>query len=179
MGLFRKLKKAIKKVAKVAIKTAPVWSSFIPGGSALGQVISKVAPIAQKVQSFRGGLRAVGKPGSMRKGVFQGPGARGSPTWMTAENILKRDRSYQEESMREAPGVVHAGITGPVPTMGWGAHRLSPMMLLRGRGQARPRPRRPRRRRPLRFAGDRVRTRTGQFSARRGRVRRRRRSRAA
>lgn len=32
MGFLKKIKKVVKKVAKVAIKTAPIWSSFIPGG---------------------------------------------------------------------------------------------------------------------------------------------------
>jgi len=32
VGFLRKIKKVVKKVAKVAIKTSPIWSSFIPGG---------------------------------------------------------------------------------------------------------------------------------------------------
>ena len=32
MGFLRKIKKAVKGVAKIAIKTAPLWSSFVPGG---------------------------------------------------------------------------------------------------------------------------------------------------
>lgn len=32
MGFLKKVKKAVKKVAKVAIKTSPMWSSFVPGG---------------------------------------------------------------------------------------------------------------------------------------------------
>jgi len=42
MGLLRKARKALKKVGKLAVKTAPMWSSFVPGGSVVSKVIGQV-----------------------------------------------------------------------------------------------------------------------------------------
>jgi hypothetical protein len=52
MGLFRSIKKAVKKVAKVAIKTAPIWSSFIPGASVAGKFLGAAGKVRQFVQAM-------------------------------------------------------------------------------------------------------------------------------
>jgi len=53
VGFFKKLKKAVSKVVKIGVKTAPLWSSFIPGGSiaaklATGGKLGKVAGLVAK-----------------------------------------------------------------------------------------------------------------------------------
>lgn len=39
MGFLKKIKKAVKSVVKVAKVTAPLWSSFIPGGSIASSIL--------------------------------------------------------------------------------------------------------------------------------------------
>lgn len=113
MGLFKKIKKAVKKVAKIALKTAPIWTSFIPGGSIVGNVISRVTQAREKVMGVKKAL-----------GLGRAAAARGQPT-AGSHIAMQAARSYAEEDAFESQGVVHAGIKGPVPQRMYG-HRLTP-----------------------------------------------------
>ncbi len=58
MGFFSKLKKKLKGVVKLGIKTAPLWSSFVPGGSIAGKFLQgggkfgKFARVATRVHGL-------------------------------------------------------------------------------------------------------------------------------
>lgn len=180
MGFFKKhlrrLKKVVKGVAKIAIKTAPIWTNFIPGGSAVGKVVERVGGFLDKAKQIKNKL-----PPRMRalvsKGVavskLMGHGGRGYGMGPKLRDTAAM--SADEEGAFEAQGVTHAGIRGPVQTH-WGpkwrgvAHGVSGAMM----GGARVRRRSPRRRAPVRRryrarAARGGRNRFGQFLSRRRR----------
>lgn len=132
MGLFKKLKGAIKGVAKIAVKTAPIWTNFIPvGGTFVNTALQKVAPLLDKTRSMRGVGAAL-----LKKGV--------APQRMTT---VAGGINLYETAMRGAPeqeaidafDTPHAGIRGPVPSH-WGPkHRIMRATMPRAGGMRRAR----------------------------------------
>lgn len=118
MGFFKGLKKKLKGVIKIAVKTAPLWSSFIPGGSVVGNIISRVGQAREKAIGVKRalGLGNVGTP-------------RGRPSGASHVS-LQEWKSRREEAAFEGQGVGHAGIRGPVPQRMFG-HRITPSSLQR------------------------------------------------
>lgn len=101
MSFFGKLKKAFKKVTKVAVKTAPIWSSFVPGGSIaaklvdrggklgkvgkVGRLVSRVRAIAAKHP------KVVGLAQKVRQARHVAPGRQGTSTprgWSRTANQM-------------------------------------------------------------------------------------------
>lgn len=62
MSLFSGLKNLVKKVVKVGVKTAPIWSNFVPGGSIAGKVLGRVEPLLEKAKKVRNKLQMVMHP---------------------------------------------------------------------------------------------------------------------
>ena len=147
MGFFSGIKKRLKKIAKLAIKTAPIWSSFIPGGTVVGLAIKKAGSFVGKAQALRSKvqhLAAVARPGLQRKGLFFGPTGGQMPS-LSPSILAKIQASHRQQALSGGGQVVHAGIRGPVSEGGWGAHhrRLGGMF---DRMRATPQPQRRRRR---------------------------------
>lgn len=126
MGLLSKFKKPFKKVLSLAVKTAPIWSNFIPvGGSAIGRVVEKVGGAYQKAKQFRNKLpprmRVMLAKGIKPPGFDEGSLAMGAAAEM----------SDREEMMYSSQGVGHAGIRGPVP-LHWGPkHKMAGVLPFR------------------------------------------------
>lgn len=166
MGLFKKLKSVVKGVAKVAVKTAPIWTNFVPvGGSFINTALQKVAPLMDK-------KRAIGAVGGalLRKGVStqrMSTVAGGINLYQTA----MRGAGEQAAIDSTADLTSHGGIRGPVPSH-WGPKHRLPMMARRGpaRRRSRSAPRRTYRRRATVRGARGGRNRFGQFV--RGRRRR-------
>ncbi len=132
MGLFKKLKKGlkvIKPLLKVAAKTAPIWTNFIPvGGSFVNTAVQKFAPLLDKGKALRNKIRTAGGVGSILAGMGGGPRAGPStglnPVTAAGGRLgallggprhrMQAERSAAEEGAFEGQGVVHAGIRGPV-----------------------------------------------------------------
>lgn len=162
MGLFKKLKRAVKGVAKIAVKTAPIWTNFIPGGSAVSSIIQRVAPMVDKVKQMRGVGKALLTKGVTPQRMTTVAGGMGPALWRTAQAGAE-----ESAAIAEYESVGHSGIRGPVPSH-WGPkHRVMarsmPMRRARRRAAA-PRGRR-RSRRSMRGG----RNRYGQFVSRRRR----------
>lgn len=185
MGFFKRLKKVVKGVAKIAVKTAPVWTNFIPGGSAVGKVVSRVAPLLDKAKQMKSRL-----PPRMRALVSKGVAISrqqgfGSPMGMAGPALRgTAAMSMDEEAAFDMQGVQHAGIRGPVASH-WGpkwkgpAHGVTTASFGRLTGLTGGMARRPRRRRaPLRRRARRARA-VRRRSPLRRRVSMRRRRRAA
>lgn len=128
MGLLKKLKKGLKPlkaIAKIAVKTAPIWTNFIPvGGSFVNTAISKVAPLLEKGKQLRSKLKNMG---GTAQAIASLGSARATPTAVLAgashglrpllggpRHREMAQRSDAEENAFHAQGVVHAGIRGPV-----------------------------------------------------------------
>lgn len=121
MGFFSGIKKKLKKIAKVALKTAPIWTSFIPGGSIVGTAISRVAAAREKLRAKLPGISGLGK----LVGEFRGK----APPGMALQRTAMRSRGEEDEY--EVQGVSQAGIRGPVPMRHFG-QRITPSSLMGG-----------------------------------------------
>ena len=66
MSFFSKIGKKLKGLAKIAIKTAPLWSSFIPGGSIAGKLLQ-----GGKMGGKLGGLMKVARGVSKARGLLR------------------------------------------------------------------------------------------------------------
>jgi len=75
MGFFKKITRAVSRVAKLAKVTAPLWSSFIPGGSIAAKLMSRTGigagsganPLGKIMAGIHQvkGLRPRGVPGAI------------------------------------------------------------------------------------------------------------------
>lgn len=179
MSLFSGLKKHLKKglkiikpIAKLAIKTAPIWTNFIPGGSAANTIIGRVAPLLDKAKSIRTKLRSAGGTQQLIGSVaarFGGHSRAASAIlggMKFREMALKSGR--EEDAYYSQTGATHhAGIRGPV------AQRFGPMHShLQALRMGGPRPRARRRAAPARRrrSSARYRTSSGRFTKRRRRA---------
>jgi hypothetical protein len=96
VGFLRSIKKKLKGVIKLAVKTSPLWSSFIPGGSIVGQAIGK----AQKF-----GLLGMGGRGAGAIGQFGASGGAGGPS--IGGNFAKLPGFFRRRRNRRTPVEVY------------------------------------------------------------------------
>lgn len=85
MSFFKKLRKAFSRVTKLAVKTAPIWSSFIPGGSIAAKVVGgsgklgKVGRLVSRVRQVAARHpRLVGLANKIRQARHVAPGRTGT-----------------------------------------------------------------------------------------------------
>lgn len=135
MGFFSGIKKALKKVTKVAIKTAPLWSSFVPGGSIATGIISRVADARSKLRASQPGVASLVSGLARSRAPTIGGGHFGHALPLAAR------RSMVGEGAHAAQGVGMAGIKGPVPMKRYGQMITASSLrrAARVRGRSRPR----------------------------------------
>lgn len=117
MGFLKKLKKGLSKVAKIAKVTAPLWSSFVPGGSIVGNLIAGTGKGGKVLGGIRQGL-SMAKQVQARKSV--GKGAPGLPSWDARMSVqdspnafsgrLARTHARSIVAMRRSRGRAPRGI---------------------------------------------------------------------
>ena len=94
MGLFKKLKKGLGSVLKVAKVTAPIWSSFIPGGSIATSLISGAAgggKLGKVANIARQGITAAKRLQSLKSAPRGGPGL---PSWNARQATIDGPRAH-------------------------------------------------------------------------------------
>lgn len=105
MSFFSKIGGALKKVVKVGVQTAPLWSSFIPGGSIATGIIARVASGAGKAKAAFQGLRpstAVPDTSGMIANL---------PSQIMPAQIARSNAHHARKA--GGPATRHGGHTGP------------------------------------------------------------------
>lgn len=81
MGFFKKLTKGLGKVAKLAKVTAPIWSSFIPGGSIATSLISGAAGAGKLGKVVRAARTGISAAQQLQAHKSAPKGYPGLPSW--------------------------------------------------------------------------------------------------